>query len=147
MVCLGNICRSPLAEGIMQSISDKRALGLEVDSAGTSNFHIGQHPDIRSAGNALTHGVDISKSRARQFEVDDFDYFDRIYAMDTSNYNDIISLARDKDDEDKVDKILSVLNPGKPTSVPDPYYGGEMGFENIYTLLEEACEKITAELS
>ena len=145
MVCLGNICRSPVAEGILQSISNKRNLGLEVDSAGTSSFHIGNNPDQRSTNNALTHGVDISKLRSRQFEVADFDDFDRIYAMDLNNYQDIISLARDKEDQNKVKLILDEVNPGEYLSIPDPYYG-KNGFENVFVLLEEACNKIASEL-
>ncbi len=145
MVCLGNICRSPVAEGILRSISDKRNLGIEVESAGTSSFHIGHKHDQRSMANAISHGVDISKGRSRQFEVSDFDDFDRIYAMDSHNYDDIMQLARDVEDESKVKLILNEVNPGENNSVPDPYYGND-GFENVFTLLNEACEKIASEI-
>ena len=146
MVCLGNICRSPLAEGILQTISNERNMGLEIESAGTSCFHIGQAPDKRTMANAFLHNIDISRNQSRQFETDDFEDFDLIYAMDSSNYRDIISLARDSEEEDKVKMILNEVNPGNNDSVPDPYYGDD-GFENVYVLLRAACEKIASDLA
>ncbi len=140
MVCLGNICRSPVAEGIMRCKSEKYGLDLQIDSAGTSNYHTGQCPDKRSMENAKKNGVDISRLKARQFSVSDFDRFDHIYVMDHSNYQDVIELARDENDKRKVDMILNALYPDSNMSVPDPYYGGEHGFENVFMLLDNACE-------
>ena len=135
MVCLGNICRSPLAEGILKS----KAKNLEVDSAGTAGYHIGKQPDIRSIDIAKKHDIDLTSQRARQFSTRDFDDFNKIYVMDNDNYSKIISLARNQEDMDKVDLILNEIYPNEFQSVPDPYYGGDEGFKNIYSLLEEAC--------
>lgn len=138
MVCLGNICRSPLAEGILKS----KTKNLEVDSAGTAGYHIGKQPDIRSIDIAKKHDINLSSQRARQFSTRDFDDFDKIYAMDNDNYSKIISLARSQKDMDKVDLILNEIYPKEYKSVPDPYYGGDEGFQNIYNLLEVSCEVI-----
>ena len=138
MVCLGNICRSPLAEGILKSKSNN----IIVDSAGTAGYHIGSRPDQRSIEIGLKNNIDITNQRARQFTSNDFDDFDKIYAMDNDNYSKIISLATNQDQIDKVDLILNEVYPNQFKSVPDPYYGGEKGFENIYDLLEKACEQI-----
>jgi protein-tyrosine phosphatase len=146
MVCLGNICRSPVAEGIMRYKAEKYGLDLHIDSAGTSNYHIGQNPDERSAANAKQHGIDISKLKARQFQPQDFDRFDHIYVMDHSNYRDVIMMARHDSDRGKVNMILNVLYPESNMSVPDPYYGGEQGFENVFMLLDNACEVIASGL-
>ena len=146
MVCLGNICRSPVAEGILKQKIETRGLDAIVDSAGTANYHIGQHPDERSSESAKKHGIDISKLKARQFSLIDFDDFDRIFVMDSSNYGDVIEVARNKSDKKKVELILNVLYPDSNMSVPDPYYGGEQGFENVFMLLEQACEVIADSL-
>lgn len=138
MVCLGNICRSPLAEGILKS----KTKNLEVDSAGTAGYHIGKKPDIRSIDIAKKHDIDLTSQRARQFSTRDFDDFDKIYVMDNDNYSKIISLARNQEDMDKVDLILNEIYPKEYKSVPDPYYGGDEGFQNIYNLLETSCEVI-----
>ena len=138
MVCLGNICRSPLAEGILKS----KAKNLEVDSAGTAGYHIGKQPDIRSIDIAKKHDIDLTSQRARQFSTRDFDDFNKIYVMDNDNYSKIISLARNQEDMDKVDLILNEIYPKEYKSVPDPYYGGDEGFQNIYNLLETSCEVI-----
>lgn len=143
MVCLGNICRSPLAEGILRAKTEKKNIKIFIDSAGTSNYHIGQHPDSRTINNASSHNVDLTNLRARQFVVEDFDKFDLIFAMDSSNYSDIISMARNKSDKDKVELILNRVYPNSNMSVPDPYSGGEQGFENVFILLDKACEIIT----
>lgn len=143
MVCLGNICRSPLAEGILRHKTEQRGLTkVVVDSAGTSNYHTDEHPDKRSVRNAHSHGIDISRLRARQFTPADFDRFDHIYVMDSSNYGDVVSLARSDSDREKVQLILNVLYPDSNMSVPDPYYGGEQGFENVFMLLNDACDII-----
>ena len=138
MVCLGNICRSPLAEGILKS----KTKNLKVDSAGTAGYHIGKKPDIRSIDIAKKHDIDLTSQRARQFSTRDFDDFDKIYVMDNDNYSKIISLARNQEDMDKVDLILNEIYPKEYKSVPDPYYGGDEGFQNIYNLLETSCEVI-----
>lgn len=138
MVCLGNICRSPLAEGILKS----KTKNLEVDSAGTAGYHIGKQPDIRSIDIAKKHDINLTSQRARQFSTRDFDDFDKIYVMDNDNYSKIISLARNQEDMDKVDLILNEIYPKEYKSVPDPYYGGDEGFQNIYNLLETSCEVI-----
>ena len=138
MVCLGNICRSPLAEGILKS----KTKNLEVDSAGTAGYHIGKQPDIRSIDIAKKHDIDLTSQRARRFSTRDFDNFDKIYVMDNDNYSKIISLARSQEDMDKVDLILNEIYPEEYKSVPDPYYGGDEGFQNIYNLLETSCEVI-----
>ena len=138
MVCLGNICRSPLAEGILKS----KAKNIEVDSAGTAGYHIGKQPDFRSIDIAKKYDIDLTSQRARQFSTRDFDDFDKIYVMDNDNYSKIISLARNQEDMDKVDLILDEIYPKEYKSVPDPYYGGDEGFQNIYNLLETSCEAI-----
>lgn len=142
MVCLGNICRSPLAEGVLRKKAEENKLQLFVDSAGTSNYHIDQAPDKRSQLSAKKHGIDISNLRGRQFKVSDFDNFDLVFAMDSSNYSNIIELARNQDDKNKVELILNRIHPNSNMAVPDPYYGGEEGFENVYQLLDSACEEI-----
>lgn len=145
MVCLGNICRSPLAEGILKSKINTEA--VFVDSAGTAAYHVGNLPDVRSIEIAKNYGINITKQRARKFTEKDFDAFDVIYAMDDSNYNNIISLARNKADSQKVKLILNESNPDKNLSVPDPYYGGKSGFENVYKMLDEACSIVAGNLS
>lgn len=137
MVCLGNICRSPLAEGILKKKTSH--LNIFVDSAGTSNYHVGDPPDERSVQIARKYDIDITSQRGRQFQVSDFDEFDLIFAMDKSNYSDILSLARNESDKNKVELILNLLNPGENMDVPDPYYGGSNGFEKVYKMLNEAC--------
>lgn len=143
MVCLGNICRSPLAEGILQS---KVHSGVQVDSAGTAAYHIGELPDVRSIAVAKKYGIDLTQQRARKFTVQDFDAFDLIYAMDESNYQDILAVSRTHDDVQKVQLILNEVFPKSNQSVPDPYYGGNDGFENVYKMLDEACEVISNKL-
>ena len=145
MVCLGNICRSPLAEGILAHKT--KSLDIEVDSAGTAAYHIGERPDIRSIEIANNYGIDLTSQRARQFSIQDFDEFDKIYAMDTSNYANIISLARDENDRKKVDVILNETRPASFKSVPDPYYGGNNGFQHVYEMLEEASNIIVQKLA
>ena len=140
MVCLGNICRSPLAEGILTHKT--KSLNIEVDSAGTAGYHVGQLPDSRSIEIAKEYNIDLSKQKARQFNRSDFDRFDIIYAMDTNNYAHLISLASNDDERNNIRLILNEINPNAYESVPDPYYGGENGFQNVYSMLNEACDKI-----
>lgn len=144
MVCLGNICRSPLAEGILQSKVNKEL--VFVDSAGTAAFHVGNLPDERSIAVAKQYGIDISNQQARKFTEKDFLNFDVIYAMDKSNYQNIISLATSDEDVEKVKMILNESQPNKNYSVPDPYYGGEIGFEEVYKMLNKACDSINYKL-
>ena len=145
MVCLGNICRSPLAEGILKSKTD--SYNVYVDSAGTGGYHVGELPDKRSIAVARKNGLDITDQRCRKFSVKDFDEFDIIYVMDNSNRRDVLSLARDKKDEEKVKMILNELFPGENVDVPDPYYGGSFGFESVYDMLDKACAIIAARLN
>ena len=140
MVCLGNICRSPLAEGIL--LLKGKHLNLEVDSAGTAAYHIGKQPDIRSIEIANKYNINLNQQRARQFSRADFDEFDIIYAMDTNNYAHLISLASTETERNKIRMILNEINPKAYQSVPDPYYGGENGFQDIYNMLDKACDKI-----
>lgn len=144
MVCLGNICRSPLAEGIMAN--KVKELNISVDSAGTASYHIDEAPDIRSIKIARKKGINISNLRGRQFQVSDFDEFDKIYVMDDSNYQNVTAMARNEEDKTKVAFILNESNPGQNLEVPDPYYGGDLGFENVYNMLEEATEIILTKI-
>ena len=146
MVCLANICRSPLAEGIMTYKVNENGLEHEVDSAGTAAYHVGNLPDERSIEVANKYGIDLTTQRARQFSVKDFKNFDIIYAMDTENYNNILNLANSKADELKVKLILNEIEPNSNSSVPDPYYGGNDGFENVYQMLDLACDSIITKL-
>jgi len=142
MVCLGNICRSPIAEGILRQKAQALNISIKTDSAGTSNYHIGAAPDPRMILTASKNGIDISDLKARQFVVADFDQFDLIYAMDESNYENIIALAVNDDHKKKVRLILNEVNPGENNEVPDPYFGGDQGFQHVIELLNEAVDKL-----
>lgn len=141
---MGNICRSPLAEGILQS--KLSADFFEIDSAGTAGYHVGELPDKRSIAVARKYGIDITNQRSRKFAVSDFKEFDLIFAMDESNYDNIISMIDDSNDIPKVKLILNELYPSENRNVPDPYYGADQGFENVYKMLDEACENIASKL-
>ncbi|MDO9276472.1 MAG: low molecular weight protein-tyrosine-phosphatase [Lutibacter sp.] len=145
MVCLGNICRSPLAEGILKSKLIRA--NVIIDSAGTGAYHIDQKPDIRSIAIAKINDIDITNQRARKFLVEDFDEFDLIYVMDRSNYRDVIALARNDDDIAKVKMILNEVFPNENLDVPDPYIGGNYGFKNVYKMLDEACDIIAKKIN
>lgn len=145
MVCLGNICRSPLAEGILKSKINID--NIYVDSAGTGGWHIGELPDKRSIDVAKKHHIDLSSQRCRKFTVTDFDNFDFIYVMDKSNYDDVIALARNEDDRAKVYYILNVINSKEILEVPDPYYGGDNGFEVVFQMLNKSCAHIADKLN
>ena len=138
MVCLGNICRSPLAEGILSSKISK--MKVTVDSAGTAGYHIGSKPDPRAIDIAKKNNIDISTLRARKFERSDFINFDKIYVMDKNNFNDVIGLAENKNEASKVILITDVLD--SYSFVPDPYYGGLADFEKVFNLLDKICHKI-----
>ena len=136
MVCLGNICRSPLAEGIMRSkLSSNHFF---IDSAGTSGFHSGDAPDPRSIEVAQKNGLDISQQKSRPFRAYDLEEFDIIFVMDKANYRDVIRHVQNEDERQKVKLILNYPN-SETEEVPDPYYGGKNGFDHVYNLLEEAC--------
>lgn len=142
-VCLGNICRSPLAEGILANQAKKANLEWHVDSAGTSGWHDGEQADVRSIAIAKERGIDIGYQRSRKFVVQDFDRFDLIVVMDSSNYQNVINLARNEMDKAKVEILLNFSYPGQNRAVPDPYYEG--GFGHVFDLIEGACEKIVEE--
>ncbi|WP_136668757.1 low molecular weight protein-tyrosine-phosphatase [Flavobacterium sp. H122] len=143
MVCLGNICRSPLAEGILRSkLSEK----FTVDSAGTGGWHAGEQPDKRSIQTARNRGIDITYQKARKFKKTDFENFDYIYVMDNQNYKDVLSQAESENHKNKVQLILEEIFPGERVDVPDPYYGGQDGFEKVYDMLDEACNSIATKL-
>jgi protein-tyrosine phosphatase len=144
MVCLGNICRSPLAHGILESKLPKDK--FYIDSAGTAAYHIGNKPDQRSIEVAKSNGLDISTQSARQFKVSDFDTFDYIYAMDASNYNNIINLARSNTDVGKVKLFLEENSALDNKNVPDPYYGDINNFELVFDLIESTSELLSEKL-
>ena len=142
MVCLGNICRSPMADGLMRKKVEEANLGIIVDSAGTSGLHAGEAPDHRMRQTAKQLGTPIDSLRSRKFIVTDFDNFDLIFVMDKSNLSNVLNLARTKEDKEKVHLILNMSHPRKDLEVPDPYYGGEQGFIDVYTMLDEATDVI-----
>lgn len=144
MVCLGNICRSPLAEAILASKLPKNK--FTVDSAGTGDWHVGHLPDKRSIDVARKNGLDITTQRGRQFKISDFETFDYIYVMDNSNYNNIISLAKTDAQKEKVYLILNELFPGENVDVPDPYYGLPNGFDTVYEMLNQATDSIAKKI-
>lgn len=146
MVCLGNICRSPMAEGILRARVEEAGKKVIVDSAGTSDYHSGESPDFRAIRTLEKRGIDISGLAARQFTVQDFDTFNHIYAMDASNLMNILSLARNDDDRNKVELLLNVSFPESNRSVPDPYYGGMEGFEEVYEMLNAVSLKLISSL-
>jgi len=146
-VCLGNICRSPLAEGVMRHKAKEAGLDITIDSAGTAAYHIGESPDPRSQESAEKHGMSIAQLKGRQFTTHDFDRFDRIFVMDHENKSNALKLARNSTDEAKVDLLLNLSYPGENMEVPDPYFGGEAGFENVFQLINNACDELIKELT
>ena len=145
MVCLGNICRSPLAEGLLKSKLDPKR--FTVASAGTGPWHVGNPPDPRSVAVAKKNGLDITDQRGMQFETFFFDRYDHIFTMDISNYDDVIAMSRTQADKDKVQLILDEIFPGERLDVPDPYTGGDEGFDKVYAMLDEATDKIAERLN
>ena len=142
MVCLGNICRSPLAEGILSSKISK--MKVTIDSAGTAGYHVGSKPDPRAIDIAKKNNIDISTLRARKFERSDFINFDKIYVMDKNNFNDVIGLAKNKSEASKVILITDILD--SDSFVPDPYYGDIADFEKVFNLLDKICQKIAKKI-
>lgn len=150
-VCLGNICRSPLAEGVFRHLVRQRGLenDYEIASAGTGAWHVGQAPDTRMQRTASSHGVDISRQRADQFQTRDLNRFDHIFAMDQANLDDILAMVEPHDDAAKEKVVLFRASDPKPDDfqVPDPYYGGERGFETVFGIVSRTCESILDELA
>jgi protein-tyrosine phosphatase len=146
MVCLGNICRSPMAEGLMKEKIEKYGLDAVVDSAGFEPYHKGDHPDHRAQHTLFKHNINISAQRSRLFNVSDFDKFDHIFVMDRYNFQDIKSVARNAQDLAKVDFLLNTVYPGSNKEVPDPYYSSADGFEKVFQMIDEATEIIAEKL-
>ena len=142
MVCLGNICRSPIAEGVLRHKVKQHGLNWTVESAGTESYHIGEAPHRLSQKICLAHGIDISNQRASKFTADDFAVYDRIYAMADDVYREIKHIGGRASDMSKVDYFLNELNKGSNDSVPDPYYGTEEGYKTVYELIHKTCDAI-----
>ena len=147
MVCLGNICRSPLAEGILQEKANNNGLKWIVESAGTNSYHTGEPPHSFSQKVASLNGIDISFQRARRFTADDFKKYDKIYALAEDVLDEMKRIAKNKFDNSKVDLLLNELYPGENSDVPDPYYGGEEGYHKVFQLINKACERIIEKFS
>ena len=145
MVCLGNICRSPLAEGILKQLIAENQLDWQVDSAGTGGWHVGELPDARSIEEARKNGLDITDQRSRKITIADLDEYDLVLAMDASNYQDIRRLASTDAQRRKVKMIMNYANPDRNEGVPDPYYND--GFPQVYQMLREACTAIVEKYS
>lgn len=142
MVCLGNICRSPLAEGILQQKAVAAGLNWTVDSAGTNGYHIGEAPHPLSQKVAMLNGIDISGQRARKFLAADFDHFDILYAMAPDVLEEMRQIARNQYDDSKALLLLDILYPGQNREVPDPWYGPEPGYHEVYSLINKACSTL-----
>lgn len=147
MVCLGNICRSPLAEGILQDKAFKAGLTWSIESAGTNSYHTGEAPHPLSQKVAKWNGIDISHQRAKKFIADDFEVYDKIYALADDVMDEMKRIAKTKFDYSKVDLLMNELYPGKDMDVPDPYYGAEPGYHKVYKMIDEACNSIIAKYS
>jgi protein-tyrosine phosphatase len=144
MVCLGNICRSPLAEGILRKRAAEAGWEVEVDSAGTAGYHVGEPPHALSQKVARINGIDISGQKGRKFRKEDLRLFDRVYVMDSENYNDVRKIAGDQWDDRKVDLLLNELYPGENRAVPDPWYGTEEGFHDVFNMIDDASKNIVS---
>jgi len=145
VVCIGNICRSPIAEGLLRHKATQHGLDWHIDSAGTEGYHVGEPPHRFSQAVCMKNGIDISGQRARKFTTRDFRDFDKIYAMETQVYNDIMALAgvvKGSELAKKVDLFLNELQPGSNSSVPDPWYGPEEGYLEVFELIDKAANAI-----
>jgi len=142
MVCLGNICRSPLAQGILQAKAFSAGLTWRIESAGTNSYHIGEPPHLLSQKVARMNGIDISRQRARKFIAEDFEVYDKIYALAEDVMDDMRRIAKNKFNESKAELLMNELYPGKKRNVPDPFYGPEPGYHEAYKLISEACDAI-----
>ena len=140
MVCLGNICRSPLAEGILKQKVRKAGLPWTIESAGTNGYHIGEPPHHLSQKVAKLNGIDICDQRARRFTADDFQRYDKIYAMSSDVIDEMKWIAKNKFDRSKVELLMNELKPGKNQDVPDPWYGPEPGYHQVFKMIDEACD-------
>jgi protein-tyrosine phosphatase len=147
MVCLGNICRSPMAEGILRKKTQELNLDITIDSAGTGSWHVGENPDRRAVQTANKFGIDISTLTARQFSETDFDEFDRIYVMDRLNFNGVVEQVRNEEDLKKVLYLLNADQPGSDREVPDPYFGYGDGFDKVFNMMDKACDAIIADIT
>jgi protein-tyrosine phosphatase len=145
-VCTGNICRSPLAEGILREKLKKHHIEAEIDSCGFESFHVGDEPDTRAQTVASRRGIDLSSHRARLFHVQDFDRFDYIFAMDSSHYANIMRYARNDSDRTRVNYMLNVLTPGENRGVMDPWYHDMKAFEAVFQQLDAACDIIVEKI-
>ncbi len=144
MVCLGNICRSPLAEGILQQKAFAAGLNWSVESAGTNGYHNGEAPHHLSQKVARLNGIDIGDQRSRKFVAADFDVYDRIYALAGDVLDEIRYIAKSKYDPAKTELLMNELYPGRNVDVPDPWYGTEPGYHEVYKMIAEACDAIIA---
>jgi len=143
MVCLGNICRSPMAHGLLQQKAGFLGLDWDIDSAGVSGYHEGELPDRRAIACMKRHGIDITYQRSRPILYEDLFYYDYIFVMDRQNLRDVSQMAKTNTDEAKISLIMSLVNEQHPAEVPDPYYGpGDSGFELVYKMLDEATDKL-----
>lgn len=142
MVCLGNICRSPIAEGVMRHIAFQHNLNWSIESAGTESYHIGEAPHSYSQKVCHKYGIDISQQKARKFVPEDFNNFDKIYAMSKDVLEEIKHVSGSSFDESRISLFLNELYPGSNRSVPDPWYGPEDGYEEVYDMIEKTCRKI-----
>ena len=142
MLCLGNICRSPIAEGILKYKIEKAGLSWQVDSAGTNGFHIGEAPHQLSQKVSLENGIDISNQKSTLFMPDDFNKFDKIYAMANDVIVEMKYLSKDKFNSSNVDLLMNEFKPGANLDIPDPWYGPEAGYHQVYDLIEKACEAL-----
>ncbi len=140
-VCMGNICRSPMAEGVVREVFKKRGIEAELDSAGTGAWHAGEPPDYRAQRELKKHGISIADLRARKIRYQDLNYYDKIYAMDASNYSDIMMMA-DKEQAGKIDMFMNIAEPGRNKSVPDPYYDDDKGFATVYEMIKKSAEAL-----
>jgi protein-tyrosine phosphatase len=147
MVCLGNICRSPLAEGILQKKAEESGLDWTIESAGTNGYHIGEAPHPLSQKVARLNGIDISCQRARRFVPEDFEKYDKIYALAEDVLDDIRRIAKSKYDAKKIDLFMNELYPGRDMDVPDPWYGPEPGYHDVYKMIAAVCDRIIEKYS
>jgi protein-tyrosine phosphatase len=147
MVCLGNICRSPLAEGILQHKAFAAGLSWSVESAGTNSYHTGEPPHPLSQKVAKLNGIDISKQRARRFTAEDFEVYDKIYALAGDVMNEMKRISKNKFDQSKAELFMNELYPGKDMDVPDPWYGPEPGYHEVYKMIDKVCERIIEKYS
>ncbi|HSW68495.1 MAG TPA: low molecular weight protein-tyrosine-phosphatase [Bacteroidales bacterium] len=147
MICLGNICRSPLAASILRKKINESGIAAIVDSAGFEPYHIGDNADGRTIEVARKNGVAINNHSARLFSATDFDNYDHIYVMDQRNYRDVMFMARNQSDKQKVDYLMNTVSPGKNQIIPDPYYGDGKDFDTVFKLMDQACTNIVKSFS